>query len=73
MAIGISTRELVLPLFIFDLPDEHRPTLKTAPVFGGIAGIAAVEQGDHEDSNRKKPADRLNGSNSPLNYSYLYH
>ncbi|KAH0542878.1 hypothetical protein FGG08_002738 [Glutinoglossum americanum] len=28
----------------------QRPPLKTAPVFGGIAGIAAVEQGDHEDS-----------------------
>ncbi|KAH0560096.1 hypothetical protein GP486_003377, partial [Trichoglossum hirsutum] len=29
----------------------HAPALKTAPVFGGIAGIAAVEQGDHDDSN----------------------
>ncbi|KAI9774381.1 MAG: hypothetical protein M1840_004275 [Geoglossum simile] len=27
------------------------PPLRTAPVFGGIAGIAAVEPGDHDDSN----------------------
>ena len=31
------------------------PQLRTAPVFGGIAGIMAGEQGDAEDVGRKLP------------------
>lgn len=32
-----------------------RPALKTAPVFGGIAGIMSGEQGEAEDAGRRSP------------------
>jgi hypothetical protein len=32
--------------------DDIRPPLKSAPVFGGIAGIMAGERGDAEDVGR---------------------
>lgn len=35
--------------------DGNRPALRTAPVFGGIAGIMAGEQGESDDIGRESP------------------
>src|SRR5579862_4229831 len=53
MEIGRSSRKSVPSSPHLPRPDRLSPPLKTAPVFGGIAGIAAVEPGDHDDSNCK--------------------